>query len=250
MWPQLKHWSETTIALGGGPGYFTDDRMAAVMDFAGACADLYTEKTACPADDVMSRWIEVEADSGGTVGGAPFGLDEIISDCLLLLDGGAETTRTVIARTLVELADRPDQWELLKGGADLGVAVEEFIRFVTPIHNFCRAATRDTVVNGQAVAAGDQLLLCYGSANRDPSHFDAPDAFDVTRSPNHHLAFGFGTHFCLGAALARLEITTFFRHLLDKVERIERRSDLPHVEMPNAFVYGLAESHLSLTARA
>jgi cholest-4-en-3-one 26-monooxygenase len=247
MWPKLQHWSETTIALGGGPRYHDEAGIVSAMDFAGACTELYEEKKGCPADDVMSRWIEVEAETGGEVGGAPFGIDQIISDCLLVLDGGAETTRTVIARTILELADRPDQWDLLRQGADLEVATEEFIRWVTPVHNFCRVATADVELHGRTIEAGQQVILMYGAANRDPAHFDDPESFDVTREPNHHISFGFGTHFCLGASLARLEIRTFFERLVARVESLERLRDEPHVEMPNAFVFGLKESHVAFT---
>ncbi len=245
LWPQLKHWSESTIMLGGGPRYHNKTGQDAVLEFVGACVELYETKKACPAADVMSRWVEVEESTGGLVGDSPFGLDQIISDCLLLLDGGAETTRTVIARTLLDLADRPDQWDKLKAGADIEVAVEEFIRWVTPIHNFCRVATADYELHGQTIRAGQQVIMMYGSANRDPKHFEDPDQYDVTRQPNHHISFGFGTHFCLGAALARLEIAIFFERLLARVNRIERIDDAPAVEMPNAFVHGLAEAHLS-----
>ncbi len=248
MWPKLQHWSETTIALGGGPRYFDDAGTLAAMEFAQACADLYGEKKTCPADDVISVWIDAESRHAGTVGGQPFGLDQIISDCLLVLDGGAETTRTVIARTILELARQPDQWQLLKSGADIDVAVEEFIRWVTPVHNFARVATRDVDLHGRTIRAGQQVLLMYAGANRDPQHFDDPDRFDVTRSPNNHISFGFGTHFCLGASLARLEIKTFFERLVSRVATIEPIGRLPHVEMPNAFVYGLRESHVALTA--
>jgi len=247
MWPKLQHWSETTIALGGGPRYFDDAGTIAAMDFAQACADLYADKTACPADDVMSVWIEAERANDGEVGGAPFGLDQIISDCLLVLDGGAETTRTVIARTILELADHPDQWRLLKDGADIDVAVEEFVRWITPVHNFTRTASRDVELHGETIREGQQVILMYAGANRDPSHFDDPETFDVTRSPNNHVSFGFGTHFCLGASLARLEIKSFFEHLITAVDSIERIAEKPHVEMPNAFVYGLRESHVRLT---
>lgn len=247
MWPKLQHWSETTIALGGGPRYMSDEGVIAAMEFSGAAADLYAERQGCPADDVMSKWIDVENETGGEVGGAPFGLDQIVSDCLLVLDGGAETTRTVIARTILELADRPDQWQLLKDGADMEVAVEEFIRWVTPVHNFCRVATEDHELHGQTIRTGQQVLLAYAGANRDPAHFDDPETFDVTRDPNNHISFGFGTHFCLGASLARLELRIFFEHLVARVERIERLTDEPHVEMPNAFVYGLKEAHVALT---
>ena len=249
MWPKLQHWSETTIALGGGPRYHDEEGITSAMEFAVAAAELYEAKSACPADDVMSHWINVERSGGGRVGGAPFGLDQIISDCLLLLDGGAETTRTVIARMLLALADHPDQWAVLQAGADMEVATEEFIRWVTPIHNFCRVATTDCELHGQTIRAGQQVLLAYGAANRDPAHFDEPETLDVTRNPNHHIAFGFGTHFCLGASLARLEIQTFFERLVKRVSTLERLTDEPHVEMPNAFVFGLKEAHMAFTAK-
>jgi cytochrome P450 family 142 subfamily A polypeptide 1 len=247
LWPQLGRWSEATIALGGGPRYRTAEGAEAVLEFAVACTDLYTDKQGCPAGDLMSRWIEVESGSGGMVGGTDFGLDQIVSDSLLLLDGGAETTRTVIARTLLDLANRPDAWTALKAGADMEIAVEEFIRWVTPIHNMCRTATADTELGGQTVHKGQQVVMMYPSANRDPQHFDDPETYDVTRTPNHHLAFGFGTHFCLGAALARLEIKTFFERLLERVDHIERIEGTEQVEMPNAFVHGLREAHLAFT---
>ncbi len=239
MTPKLQDWSERTIALGGGPGYFNEDGIAAAMEFAAASADLYEEKKGCPAEDVMSAWTTAE------VPGHDFGVDEVISDCLLLLDGGAETTRTVIARTMLELAARPEQWELLKGGADLEVATEEFIRWVTPIHNMCRTAVDDFEVAGERVLAGEQLVLMYPAANRDPAHFERPETFDVTRDPNHHLAFGFGTHFCLGSSLARLEIRIFFEELLSRVDELAV-VDGSVEEMPNAFVYGLRSASMEL----
>ena len=248
LWPMLKHWSEASIATGGGPRYRSDEGVQAVLEFAVACTELYTTKQGCPAGDVMSRWIEAESDGGGLVGGSPFGLDQIVSDSLLVLDGGAETTRTVIARTLLDLADRPDSWAALKAGADLETAVEEFIRWVTPIHNMCRTATADTELGGQTIRQGQQVVMMYPSANRDPDHFDDPETYDIARSPNNHIAFGFGTHFCLGAALARLEIEVFFERLLQRVDRIERIEGTPQVEMPNAFVHGLREAHLAFIA--
>ncbi len=246
LWPELKHWSESTIEMGGGPRYHNPVGAAAVMEFVLACTELYEAKRRCPAGDVMSHWIDVEDTRDQTVGGVPFGLDQIVSDCLLLLDGGAETTRTVIARTLLDLADRPEAWATLKAGADLETAVEEFIRWVTPIHNMCRVATADTELHGQTIRKGQQLVMMYPSANRDPDHFVNPESYDVTRSPNNHIAFGFGTHFCLGAALARLEIQIFFERLLQRVASVERIDGAPQVEMPNAFVFGLREAHLAL----
>jgi len=239
MFPKLMEWSERTIALGGGPRYLNDEGITAAMEFAQASADLYAEKQRCPADDVMTVWTTAE------VPGHSFGVDEVISDCLLLLDGGAETTRTVIARGMIELARRPEQWALLRDGTDLAVAVEELIRFVTPVHNMCRVAADDTVVGGTPIVAGQQLMLMYASANRDPAHFDDPENLDVTRHPNHHLSFGFGTHFCLGSSLARLEIRLFLEELLSRVGEL-RIIDGSVEEMPNAFVYGLRSAQMQL----
>lgn len=243
MWPKLAEWSEKSIALGGGPEYMNDEGITAVFEFAGACSHLYESKKECPADDVMSQWIDTEREG---LGNLPFSLDQIISDCLLLLDGGAETTRTVIARTLVELARDEDIWNDLKQSSDLSTAVEEFIRFVTPIHNMCRVATENVQIDGVTIKEGDQVVLMYSSANRDPSHFDDPETLKVNRTPNHHLSFGHGTHFCLGASLARLEIKIFFEEFLNRFKNLSLDMSDPPVEMPNSFVYGLKEAHIFL----
>ena len=156
MTPKLQEWSERSISLGGGPRYMCEEGVVAAMEYAQASADLYEEKQRCPADDVMTAWTRAE------VPGHQFGVDEVISDSLLLLDGGAETTRTVIARIIIELARRPEQWQTLRDGADLTVAVEEFIRWVTPIHNMCRVATVDSEIGGRddpsRSAAGAHVL--------------------------------------------------------------------------------------------
>ncbi len=238
-WPKLQSWSERTIALGGGPRYMDEDGIVAAMEFAQASSELYAEKTKCPADDVMTVWTQAEID------GCPLGVDLTIADSLLLLDGGAETTRTVIARALIAFSQLPDQWELLRSGTDLEIATEELIRYVTPIHNMCRVATEDTELAGGQVKAGDQIVLMYAAANRDPKHFDEPERLDLTRYPNRHLAFGFGTHFCLGASLARMEIRLFLEELAKRVTSLRLVPDSVE-EMPNAFVYGLRSARMEL----
>jgi cytochrome P450 family 142 subfamily A polypeptide 1 len=241
MWPKLMDWSARTIVGGGGPRAATEDVMTAAGEFFGACAELYAEKKACPADDVMTVWTSAD------VRGQPLDQGTVLSECLLVLDGGAETTRTVIARTILELAARPDVWRQLKDGADLTVATEEFIRWVTPIVNMCRVANRDYDVRGTTIGKGQQVVLMYPSANRDPEHFADPETFDVTRDPNHHIAFGFGTHFCLGAALARLEIRTFFEEFVRRVDEVRVKPGGEIVEIPNAFVYGVERADVELT---
>jgi cytochrome P450 family 142 subfamily A polypeptide 1 len=239
-WPRLRDWSERTIMLGGGPRYMNPDGLAAAGEFIQAALALYADKQRCPADDVMTIWTQAK------VGDAQVSQSDVASDCLLLLDGGAETTRTVIARAMLELIARPDQWQLLRDGADIGRAAEEFIRWVSPIHNMCRTATRDYDLGGVRIGKGQQVVLMYASANRDPAHFDDPERFDVTRARNDHIAFGLGTHFCLGAGLARLEIRVFFEELVRRVSAMRLVPDAPVVEMPNAFVYGLREATVEL----
>ena len=236
-WPKLKHWSETTIALGGGPRYFNEVGMTSAIEFAAAAAELFEAKKACPADDILSHYTTAEVD------GCPFDVETAIADSLLLLDGGAETTRTVIAHTIINLLQYPEQEAKLRNGADMSVAVEEFIRFVTPIHNMCRVAKEDAVVNGVTIPKGNQVVLMYSSGNRDESQFDDPEKFDVTRTPNNHIAFGFGTHFCLGASLARLEIRVFFEELLRRTRGWTMTSGTEPIFMPNAFVRGVESAH-------
>lgn len=237
-WPKLKHWSETTIALGGGPRYFNEIGMTSAIEFAGAAAELYESKKTCPADDIFSLYTTAEID------GCPFDPNDAIADALLLLDGGAETTRTVIAWTILNLITHPAEEAKLRNGADLSVAVEEMIRYVTPIHNMCRVAKVDAEVNGVTIPKGNQVVLMYSSANRDEKYFDRPEEFLVDRTPNNHIAFGFGTHFCLGASLARLEIRVFFEELLRRTSGWKLTPGTTPVEMANAFVRGIESAHV------
>jgi cytochrome P450 family 142 subfamily A polypeptide 1 len=239
-WPKLLDWSERTIVMGGGPRYFNEEGFAAATEFFAAAEDLYAEKRRCPADDVMTTWTTAQID------GEPLTPSDIASDCLLMLDGGAETTRTVIARAILALIENPAQWELLRAGADIATAAEEFIRFVSPLHNMCRVARADYEIGGVTIKAGQQVVLLYGSANRDAAHFTDPEEFDIRRTPNSHLSFGLGTHFCLGAGLARLEIRVFFEEFVRRVREVRLAPDPNIVEMPNAFVFGLRAATIDL----
>ena len=235
-WPELKYWSETTIALGGGPTYMNNAGIEAAMDFAGACLELFNAKRSRPGDDILSHYTTAEID------GCPVGEESAIADSLLLLDGGAETTRTVIAHTIINLVEQPHELEKLRQGADLTDAVEEFIRYVTPIHNMCRVAKTEAEVGGVTIPAGNQVVLMYCSANRDEAYFVDPECFDVTRTPNNHVSFGFGTHFCLGASLARLEIKVFFEELLRRTSGWRIPAESEPVFVPNAFVRGVGSA--------
>src|SRR5690606_11822467 len=139
-----------------------------------------------------------------------------------LISGGAETTRIVIARSLIEFAKHPDQWEAMHEDPSLiPGAVEEMIRWVTPLNNMFRVATADATVGGEPIREGERIALLYPSGNRDEAVFDDPFRFDIRRSPNPQIAFGFGTHYCLGASLARFELRLLMERLVPLITDLE-----------------------------
>lgn len=244
-WPELVHWSTSTILLGGGPRYATDEGILSAAEFGTAALALADERRSCPMDDLMSVWTQAEVE------GRALSDDDLASDALLLLDGGAETTRTVITNGFDTLIAHPEQRELLRREPErIPVAVEELIRWTTPVLNMCRVATRDTEIDGTPIAKGQQVVLMYGSANRDETVFDEPQRFDVTRDPNPHIAFGFGTHFCLGASLARLELRIMFEELTRRLDDWARADEAGPRRTPNAFVRGIESFPVTFTARA
>jgi cholest-4-en-3-one 26-monooxygenase len=213
QWRKCMEWSERTMSSAG----FRDDdprqpagSPAAIGEFAAAFAELIEARRRDPRDDLVSAWVH------GTIDGEPLDLPEIIQEGLLLLDGGAETTRSVIGQTVWNLARFPDQRQILLADPSViqATAVEEFIRYATPILNMRRTVVSGHELRGQQLREGDQVLLMYGAANTDDRAFSEPRRFDMTRRHNHHVAFGFGTHFCLGANLARLELRVLFEELL------------------------------------
>ena len=239
-WREVKHWSEATIPLGGGDRYLNETVLEEVFAFAGAVVELIEQRRDDPRDDMISVWLNSEID------GRPMTDAEIVSECLLLVDGGAETTRTVIANTIWTLCSHPDQRRRLVEDLSLldTTAVDEFIRWTSPILNMSRVVTEDHELHGQQLRAGDKLLLMYSSANRDERVFTEPERFDVGRNPNPHLAFGFGTHFCLGASLARLELRLMFRELLTRIPEFELAGSSPTL-VSVAFVRGINEYRIS-----
>jgi cytochrome P450 family 142 subfamily A polypeptide 1 len=238
-WEDVKSWSERLMR--------TDQLMrdndaligmvTAIQEFNGVLAETAAARRGCPADDLVTAWVEA-------------GLDELtlMHETGLFIAGGAETTRTAIARGLAVLADHPDQWEAAAADPALVPGlVEEVIRWVTPLNNMFRSVTRDDHIGDQPVRAGDRVLLAYPSANRDEAVFDDPFRFDIRRDPNPHLAFGQGTHFCVGANLARLELRLLFGALT------QRWTDLrvvtpPDIE-PNIFAGAVRRFDLAFTPR-
>jgi cytochrome P450 family 142 subfamily A polypeptide 1 len=214
LWEKVRHWSEQIMMLSGqtspagAPHELPAGLMDVVMEFYGVTTPLVQARRAEPRDDLISTWVQQGWDDA-----------KVLEETILVLDGGAETTRTVIGTMIRDLATHPEQRQLLLDRPEvLGTTgVEEFIRWVSPVLNMRRTVTVDHELHGQQLKAGDELLLMYPSANRDPRAFDEPDVLDLTRSHNRHIAFGFGTHFCLGAQLARLEIRVMFEEMLRRM---------------------------------
>jgi cytochrome P450 family 142 subfamily A polypeptide 1 len=173
-----------------------------------------------PQPDLVSILVHAEID------GDRLDDETILAESLLILIGGDETTRHVLSGGLYELLRHPDQLQLLVAHPEkIPTAVEEMLRWVSPVQNMNRTATRDVEINGQQIRQGDKVLLLYPSANRDEKVFPYADRFDVERTPNEHIAFGYGAHYCLGASLARLELRVMFEELLARIPNLALVND-------------------------
>jgi cytochrome P450 family 142 subfamily A polypeptide 1 len=244
MWPQVKSWSERLMRtdMRDRDPVIMDEFIDANREFLGAMMPIIEEVSACPRNDFMSIWANAEID------GQKLPPEAIFHEVGLFIAGGAETTRTAISHGIRAFIDHPEQWEELAAKPELiDSAVEEVLRWVTPLNNFFRMALTDDVVGGQPIAAGDRIIMLYPSANRDEAVFENPFEFDIHRNPNPHLSFGFGTHLCIGANLARLVLTTMFRELSAQATALSVVSE-PDVEA-NIFARAVRSFQIRVTPR-
>ena len=189
-------------------------RMAAVMEMLSFAAGVAEAKRTSPGDDIASTLVHAEIDGDRLTDG------ELQWFFLLLVNAGGDTTRNLLAAGMQLLFDHPDERERLLADLDtlLPSAVEEMLRYSSPVVNFRRTVMEDTEIRGQPVQTGDKVVMFYGSGNRDEDVFDEPDRFDVGRHPNPHIAFGGGgPHLCLGMHVARIEIAVMLRELLTRL---------------------------------
>lgn len=237
-WPRFERWTDALIALATEE---TAENVEIATEMAVYFLDVIAQRRAHPQDDLVSFLANVEIEGDRLDDG------ELMMFCGQLLVAGNETTRNLVSGGIAALGDAPDQWARLHADRSLiPVAVEELLRWTTPVAAFCRTATVDTHVGEQAVAAGEALQLLYASANRDDAVFGATaDRLDVGRDPNPQLAFGFGTHFCIGAALARLEGRVVLEELLDRFTRIEPAG--PVVRLHSTVIAGLTSVPVTFT---
>jgi cytochrome P450 len=230
QWPRFFDWSEAVIP--GEVEQTEEQRTAHQIEMWEYLISVAEERRKTPADDLVSVLANVGADAES--GGEELTEAELAMFLIQLLVAGNETTRNLISGGLVALAENPEQWTALQANRSLiPAAVEELLRWTTPVISFMRTATAATTIRGVEVAAGDPVLLVYASANRDEEVF-GPDAdkLRIDRHPNPHVSFGFGPHFCLGAALARLEGRVVLGELLDRFDSISLAGPIERTPSP------------------
>ncbi len=244
MWPQIKSWSERLMRtdMRDRDGDVFVEFIDANMEFVTALQPIAMERAGCPAHDLISEWVHAKID------GEPLPPQAIVHEVGLFIAGGAETTRTSISHGLRAFADHPDQWDAMAADPSLVPgAVEEVLRWVTPLNNMFRRAAADTELGGQAIRRGDRLIMLYPSANRDEAVFDDPFRFDIRRDPNPHLSFGFGTHLCAGTNVARNVLVEAFTQLSQRITDLRVVAE-PDVE-PNIFARAVRSFRLGYRLR-
>jgi len=239
----LLHWSDI-FATGGETIALADVQMA-VIGWNDYIMKKVNERRGKEGQDLVSLIVNAEWE------GESLSDVDIMFETMLVLVGGDETTRHVISAGTAALLQNPDQLALLKSDMSLlPSAIEEMLRWASPIRNMNRTATKDVVVDGMQIRENDRVLLLYPSANRDAKVFDNPHSFDITRTPNDHVAFGaYGRHHCLGAPLARLELKILFEEMLNRFDNLQLATDQPLISRRGNFVLGLNEVPVTYTAK-
>ncbi|WP_031064513.1 cytochrome P450 [Streptomyces sp. NRRL WC-3742] len=217
-------------------------RQAASAGIFGYFAEMLEDRRENPNEDLISSLLRDQDGPGGLTD------EEILLNCDGLVNGGLGTTRHAVSGAVLAMAEHPDTWARLAENPHLlGPAVEEVLRWTTPPMHMMRTATRDTELCGAELAAGDRVVLWIPSCNRDGTVFERPDEFLIDRRPNPHLSLGAGPHYCIGAALARLELRTLLQVLLDRAARIVP-AGVP-VRSASTFLHGLDRLEVTLVPR-
>ncbi|MBM4245193.1 MAG: cytochrome P450 [Deltaproteobacteria bacterium] len=234
-YPLLLEWSETML---NATGAMDIERALAAgkafEDYTAYQRRVIDDRRRNPGEDLVSILVHAEVD------GERLTDDELIMESLLILIGGDETTRHVLSGGMHQLLLHPEQRAALAADPSrIPTAVEEMLRWVSPIQNMSRTASRDVELRGETIREGEKVILLYPSANRDAKVFADPFRFDSARKPNDHIAFGLGGHFCLGSNLARLELRVFFEEALQRLPDLQLASDEPPPLRPSNFVSGI-----------
>ncbi len=246
-WGKLLEWSDTMLMSQGAPDADALDRAtAAFVEWNTYIRALIDERRRTGStDDLLGVLVHGEVDGSGLDD------DSLVHEALLILIGGDETTRHVISGGMEALLRHPDQLEALRADrSKLPGAVEEMLRWVSPIKNMNRTTTRDVDLHGTTIPRGENVLLLYPSANRDDTIFTHPDRFDIGRHPNDHVAFGFGAHLCLGHRLARAELGAMIDRLLDRLPDLELASEDELPRRVSNFIVGFEKMPVVFTPTA
>jgi cytochrome P450 family 142 subfamily A polypeptide 1 len=255
-------WSDAMIA---GDGNFDKPEIigraaAAYIEYSRYVTEIIDQRRQEPQDDLVSilvgakddGFLKIYQSSAGHFGGSEaeaLANDELIKMLVLLMVAGNETTRNALSGGMQLLIENPDERQkLIDDPSLLPSACEEIVRVVSPVHSFGRTVTRDTELHGVPLERGDKVLLLYPSANRDAAVFEDPDRFDVERNPQH-VGFGLGSHFCLGASLARMELRVAFGELLRRLPDMSYSAGGP-VIVPSALVRSCREMRVRFTPEA
>ncbi|RBY87506.1 cytochrome P450 [Blastococcus sp. TF02A-26] len=241
--PLLRPWSNAIVKMYeyGRTTAVEDAAERAAAEFVAYLRDLAAERRRAPGEDLLSHLVSVRDSHGDRLTE-----DELVTTCILLLNAGHEATVNVSGNGLLALLRHPDELARLRADPDLlPTAVEELMRYDSPLQLFERTATEDVEIGGVTVARGQKIAALLGSANRDPAVFSAPDTLDVGRTPNPQISFGAGVHFCIGAPLARVELQATFGALLARTSRLDLGAT-PH-RRPEFVIRGLAELPVVLT---
>ncbi|HMK63536.1 MAG TPA: cytochrome P450 [Acidimicrobiales bacterium] len=235
-WGRLLHWSDTMLMSQGSPAADAVERATEAFVEWDEFVRRHIEdrRRRGTSDDLLGALVN------GAVEGESLDIDSLVHEALLILIGGDETTRHVISGGMEALLRHPDQLQALRADPSLvGSAVEEMLRWVSPIKNMNRTATKDVELHGKVIKSGESVLLLYPSANRDERVFADPETFDIRRNPNDHLAFGFGAHLCLGQRLARAELVGMVGRLLDRLPDLAISGEGPLPLRESNFIVGL-----------
>jgi cytochrome P450 len=252
--PRFRHWSDVILALshtlGGGEvaQQASADYHAVTGEMAVYLAGLVEQRRTAPGgeDDLLTQLVAAEVD------GERLTPEELLGFFQLLLVAGSETTTNLINNAVLCFLAHPEQFARLRSDPDalLPPAIEEVLRYRSPVQWMFRATRQEIALHGQVIPAGKLVLPVIGSANHDPRPFPEPDRFDITRTPNPHVAFGHGIHFCLGAALSRLEARVALSELLQRVSDLELASDAPWEPRQALHVHGPARLPVRFTHAA
>jgi cytochrome P450 len=242
--PLLRPWSNAIVKMYeyGRTTEIEDSAERAAAEFVAYLRTLAAERRRSPGEDLLSHLVSVRDSEGDRLTE-----DELVTTCILLLNAGHEATVNVSGNGLLALLEHPDQLHRLREDPGLlPTAIEELMRFDSPLQLFERTATEDVEIGGITVPAGQKIAALLGSANHDPAVFDSPEVLDVGRTDNPHISFGAGVHFCIGAPLARVELQASFGALLERTTRLELGR--PARRRPEFVIRGLAELPVVLTA--